>query len=284
MARSKQKSNPPKICDFSEQATKKAVLTETFQHPLTLYSTAVGFLGSMSFLLFGPTLLASAAVLGGFSLGAGSLAINYLFRRDTFANRHVEKLHQALVKHRQEVLKNIKRDFRDLQKLSGFESFADQGAEQYSRIQTKFKNLESVLAEKLSSGELTFSRYLGTAEQVYLSVLDNLLTTASTLKSVATIDTRYIQKRLDTLDSLDQQAEADKQEVDTLKKRLDLRKKQLDRVNTLLTKNEIAMTEMDNTTAAISQMKTVQGQANTDLETAMRELEELAKRADDYSL
>ena len=114
-----------------------------------------------------------------------------------------------------------------------------------------------MLADKLNRKELTFARYLGTAEQVYLSVLDNLLSVASTLKSAATIDSSYIQSRLDLLGSIETPAEADLQETQTLNKRLDLRVKQLERVNTLLTKNEVAMTELDNTTAAISQMRTI---------------------------
>jgi hypothetical protein len=137
-----------------------------------------------------------------------------------------------------------------------------------------------MLGEKLTPGELTYARYLGTAEQVYLSALDNLGAMAGLLRSAGAIDEPYVRQRMTQL-----QGQADvhsQRELQTLEQRLALRRTQLERVADLLARNEEAMTQMDVATAEIAAMRTGTKQASLDMETAMSELARLARRAKDY--
>jgi uncharacterized protein YPO0396 len=78
--------------------------------------------------------------------------------------------------------------------------------------------------------------------------------------------------------------QADKEEVETLQLRAKIRNEQMDRVNELLTINEKAMTELDKTTSAIANIKKTNNRASIDLESALKDLEELAGRAEKMSI
>ena len=261
-----------------------AVLNNTLQHPSTLYPVAIGVLVTLGILLFQAPLLAVGAAVGGFGIGVGAWIVNYLIRNKTWANRYIESLHKKLDAEKQAALEKIERDLLGSQKMKGSEKFAEQGASQFKMIQDCFENLKGILAEKLNPGEITYSRYLGTAEQVYLSVLDNLQNVATLLKSIRTINQDYIEDRIGSLKAVKKQDENDAQEMEALEERMKLREDQMKKIDSLLTQNEEALTELDQTTTSIASVQTVQGRAKVDLESAMKDLEELAKRSQKYSV
>ena len=271
------------FADFSKKATRKAVLKATSQHPLTIFPIAFAVLGGVATLLFGSSLLTSLALWGGATLGLGSWLVNYFLKNESFANKYITKLQEEVERQNEALLKNLK---EKLAKYIDFEDlpYGEQGVKQFSKIQTKFNIFQEALQEKLNVREVTYRRYLGTAEQVYNSVLDNLQKIAATLNSVSSIDTKYILKRMKTLRAQTQMDTADKKEMDTLEKRLELKKNQLNMINKLLTENEEAMTELDKTTSTISQVQTQVGRAEIDLESALKDLQVLAQRAEKYSV
>lgn len=269
--------------DFSEGATKKAVLNETLQNPITLFGAASGILGGLATVLFDGGLIVSTVALGGAALSVSSWLINYFGRNKILADRHLKKLHLELEKRKEAALKQIKLDLEELKSIADAQHLAKQGSDQFLKSVEKYRNLESILKQKFSQTEITYVRYLGTAEQVYLTILDKLLDVTNTLKAIRTIDLDYIEERLQVLSQLQQPTEADRREQDTLQNRLDLRKKQIQKVNILLTDNEEAMTALDHTAAAISETKTVKGRANADFESAMNELQRLANQAKRYN-
>jgi dsDNA-binding SOS-regulon protein len=121
------------------------------------------------------------------------------------------------------------------------------------------------------------------AEQVYLSGLDNLQRIAHTLASIQAIDEDYVRSRILDLKRIREPSASKTQELESLQARLSLKDAQRAKVDQWLAQNEQAMTQIDSTMAAIAALDTVRGHATTDLETAMRELAELARRAPDYS-
>lgn len=259
-------------------------MNNTLQHPLTLFPVAIGILGTIGILLFQAPLLAVGAAVGGFGIGIGSWAVNYLLRNKTWANRYIESLHQKIEAQKKAALEKIERDLIGSQTQKGTEQFAEQGATQFKMIQSCFENLKTILAEKLNPGELTYSRYLGTAEQVYLSVLDNLQNIATLLKSIRTIDEDYLEERMGSLKAMKKLSETDEKELEALDERKKLRQDQLQKIDDLLTHNEEALTDLDQTTTSLAAVQTVQGRAKVDLESAMKELEELAQRSQKYSV
>ncbi len=283
MTRKRNDSAPPAIHEFSVETTDRAVLRTTLQHPATLYPAAVGILSGIAGILLEPSLLVFGLSLGGLSLGVGSWIINYFFRGDSFAKAYIQVLSERMERHKQEALRSVIEDLKVSKKIHNAEDYTMQGIEQYNKVRQKFKNLRSLLDEKLKKGELTHVRYLGSAEQVYLSVLDNLKEVVTVLKTISAIDTDYINSRLVELEGLREPSPADMQEIRTLKERKQLRDKQFKRVSELLTWNEEALTTLDKTSTSLADMKTVRSISGTDIERARKELEELASRAHEYS-
>jgi len=140
-----------------------------------------------------------------------------------------------------------------------------------------------VLGRKLDVGELTYGRYLGIAEQVYLSAIDNLHEAALGLRAVHTIELDSIERRLEQLRAAAAPGSAPSAELTSLVARRDLYTERKARVAELLAQNEVAMTEMDRTAVAIAGIKTTPDHGQLDLETAMAELARLAGRAHEYS-
>lgn len=267
-------NKPPRTRDFSKPAVQKAVALNTLEHPAVLYPTTISVLGGFAAVLMGanPILLAIAA--GGAGAAVLSWAINFGLRREHFANQYVKKLHAQIENQRREREQQLQKVLAEVN--------SDEGRSQFSRVTEKFAAFEKLLARKLNPSELTYGRYLGMAEQVYLGTLDNLQHVADTLKMMSVIDLDYTQNRLALLQSAPSDIHA--KEIQTLQERLALHAQQADKVQKMLSQNEEAMTKMDLTIAAIADLRTEGGRASLDMETAMNELQRLANKAKDYSI
>ncbi|MBI5210583.1 MAG: hypothetical protein HY927_11490 [Elusimicrobia bacterium] len=273
-----------KPVDFSQGATKKAVLKATLENPVTMYSTGVGMLGALAIGLFGMTALPVAAAVGGLGIGVGSWLVNYFVRGRSLADRHVQKIYEELLKRRQRLLTGLEQTLgkvgRDAR--GDVRDYAGQASSQLAMARERFETLKATLEAKLNPGEMTYARYVGAAEQVYLSVLDNLSVMASMLRSVGAIDPAYIASRHKALKALKSPADADRREFETLEERGRLLREKLDKVNELLTQNEVAITRMDQLGASLAELKISSQGGSVDLDTAIQEMENLAKQAHRY--
>jgi hypothetical protein len=273
--------DPPGIEDFSKTAVTKAVLRTTLQHPVSLYGTGVGLLGWLALGVLGMSTPAAVAAIGGTTLGLGSWIVNFFLRGDTLAQNYIDTIQQEMDAYKQRVTLNLVRDLEKWKRLPGAEDYVEQACSQFQDIQDKIVNFRDVLGKKLNPREVTFSRYLGSAEQVYLSVLDNLDKMASILESISTIDVAYVEERLQALKKLKTPAPADEEERKTLIERRTLRDDKLQEVNVLLTENEQAITEIEK--ATVSLVAITRSRAAVDMDTARKQLEELASRAKQYA-
>ncbi|SRR6056297_2836 len=156
-----------------------------------------------------------------------------------------------------------------------------QPAEQLAALQQKRQSLINVLERRLDAGELTYSRYLATAQQVYASALDNLHEVAVASESISTIDEQYIQRRLAELRDDDADEAAADRERDTLERRLELRDTQRRKIARLMAQNESALTALNRTTTALADVPI--GKRPEDADAAMAALDELADRASQYA-
>ena len=132
-------------------------------------------------------------------------------------------------------------------------------------------------------GHAVFGRFLGAAEQVSLSVLDNLKRVVSILKSAASIQPDKIKKRLAMLSAKKEKSREDQAQEDALKQRLTLWNEQLRKVDRLISNNEKAMTEMEQVSATVAEWQTDGQFAAVDFESAIAQLHELASRAHEYN-
>ena len=261
--------------DLSKRAVDWAVLSGSLQHPAVVYPAAAGVIGGLgaALLTASPVLVAGAVVGGGVALL--SLGVNCLLRRDFFASRYLESAHQSLVAYRAAVLENLEEDLR--------EHKAREALAQLERFGEKVKAFEEVLDDKLGRKELTHARFLGIAEQVYLSGMDNLRQVALARKSAGTVDEGYIRGRIKSLGAAGELSQARKQELASLEQQLGLAAKHQASVEGLLAQNEQALAQLDLALAAITEMKTGSSHSSVGMETAMSDLQHVASRAGAYS-
>lgn len=262
--------------DFSRTAVSRAVLASTLQKPYVLYPASVGLLGTAAAILLGPAALFVIPAVAGGALGLGAWAFDFFMRRDYHASTYLKRLTGALHDRRVQTVRDLDRELAEV---------GSEGArEQLKRLERKYDAFASLLGKKLNPEELTYGRYMGMAEQVFLSALDNLQHIADTLASVRAIDTGFVDRRIRVLEQTAEPDSAEQQELESLRIRLGLEQEQQGRVQGWLAQNEQAMTQMDLTMAAIASMETIRGHAGTDMETAMRALGELARRTSEYNL
>lgn len=269
----------PSMDDFSSSSVKNAVRSEILFHPVTLYSTSLALLAGLGCFLFAEQrFILAVGTVSLLCLGAGMAAVNMFFRGDVIARKYLDTLSARFAKKREYILQTLSGDLEECVQIKGAEQYGAQARQQYTFIGEKYTKFRTMLAHKLNQGELTYARFLGAAEQVYLGGLDTLRRIVVLLQSVSTIDAEYIAMRLAELNRLVQPDEADEREFATLKSRLELREQQLKQINRLLTDNEESMTVMSHTVASVAQMRTHAGLASMELDAAMDNLRELADR------
>lgn len=261
--------------DLSSRAINRAVMGESLQKPYVLYPVAAGVLGIMGALLIGPSLPFLIPAVVGSLVGGGALLLDNTLMRDKHARHYLQSMRDLLSNRLQQTVDRLQKEFSE----DGF----SRGLDQLHRLNRKFKAFRELLSRKLDPGELTYGRYLGMTEQVFLAGLDNLQQVSNTLQGIRVIDGDALEKRIGELrgKSLD---ELQSRELEALESRMLLFRQHEKKIAALLTQNEEAMTRIDQVMAAISTMSTEQAHAGMDMESAMKELKELVARADDYSI
>ncbi len=159
-----------------------------------------------------------------------------------------------------------------------------QPGEQLAALQHKRATLMKVLERRLDAGELTYARYMGTADSVYRAALDNLHEVAVAHDSISSIDETYVARRLAELDAEAAEDGPDPsaaRERDTLAQRLELRSTQRHKIARLMAQNEAALTALDRTTTALADVPI--GKRPEDADAAMAALEDLAARTGMYA-
>ena len=266
---------PPRHTDFSPRAVSRAVLRETLQKPYVLYPVAVGILGGVAAAVIAPTaLFVGAAALGGV-VGIGSWLVDYGVRREKHAADYLRRVQEALAGRVDDTIEALRGEMGQLK--------FQPGLTQLAHLKQKYQAFEALLRRKLDPREMTYSRYLGITEQVFLAGLDNLSRTADTLKGLSVIDPKHISGRIRHLQTDGIESKAQDAEIATLQERYGLLQAQQERVHQLLAENETAMTRIDQAMAAIAAMDTSASHATMDMESAMQELNQLAARAEAYS-
>jgi hypothetical protein len=266
----------PTVRDFSPAAIRQALKRYSRDHWSTRYSAVLLLLSILAGGLFGFSELVFYGIVA--TLGAGCLSwvYNYYIQAGNFEYRYVEQLQRAIQEQTEHTRERLKQDLIDHE--------CPDGAEQLDKLQAKFDSLVELLADKLDTSELTYNRYLGIAQEVFLSGIDNLAAVVSVLKSISEIDVEYISEHLKQLrSSADPEALEVQEEIKTLETRLQMRQEQLNKIKHLLLENEEAMTQLDETTVAIADMDTGQGEAEIDMENSMKALAEITERAPRYS-
>ncbi|MFH1117298.1 MAG: hypothetical protein V1792_25550 [Pseudomonadota bacterium] len=266
----------PGIRDFAPEAVRRAIRNESLTHPATLYPGVVGILGALAWGLFGAPVLLGVS-LGAFLVSLTGLTVNYCFRDKIIEGRYVEVLKKRLEEKEERLLKDLHQDLLECGDIVGAENFAKQGSVQFEKIRRKYDDLNQLVEDKLGSGELSLGGVWAATEQVYLGALENLRNVVDSLRSVSTIDPVYIGDRLTWLSGLEKPDDADLREMEALRKREQLRIDQFQRVNEYLTRNEEALTRLEEATIAVSGIRSDNGFTGADTQQSVERLRELAR-------
>ncbi|WP_144391766.1 hypothetical protein [Pleionea sediminis] len=257
--------------EFSKKAIKKKVIEETAKAPETVFPGTVVGIGVMSAAFFGLSMI-TGSILGVGILAYGlGWAYKYFIGRSDLEKKYLEQIREKIHEASREKLNQLKVGLKDLN--------GDRISEQLNLLQTKFSSFNDVLKQRFDKGEMTYLRYQGIAEQVYLSALDNIEDIYIALKAVSTIDEARIRKDIEL-----NQSEGNMGKVEALKARLDLLEEQKARIEKLSTDNEKALTEIDKVSVKLALTRTQKGNADTDLDQAMDELARMADKVDLYQI
>jgi hypothetical protein len=176
----------PEPVDFSPEAVNKAVLHKTLQRPTVLYPAAVGGLGALAAVLLGPALIFIGPALIGLGGGFVWWLLDYTLGKDKHSAEVLRQLRERLSGQRAAALRRLQGQLDDI----GFAA----GLAQLQHFQAKFDAFNALLGRKLDPNELTYARYLGMTEQVFLAGIDNLNRCADTLHALQTIDLEKIRR------------------------------------------------------------------------------------------
>jgi hypothetical protein len=273
--------SPPKPDEYLPAAIQKAVVQTGMKHPVTLYPIALGVSAGVVGMLFNLPMLLGAAI--GLALAGPAWAVTQIFfRHEAIGSRYLERLHRQQKRYEAFLVGRIETGLKACARTVGLGEKSQTGIAQLKSIRIKLANVQELLGMKLRPNEITYGRFLGAAEQVCLSVLDNLNTVVGLLKSAASIDPKYIQARLKEINGKKTPTKEEEDQRKSLQERLALWNSQLQKVDQLMARNEEAMTEMERISAAVAQWQSGRKFAGSDFESAIKQLHALALQAHEY--
>jgi hypothetical protein len=168
--------------------------------------------------------------------------------------------------------------------MSGAEQVGLQAFEQFRNLVTAFLSYRKILRHKFDSGEMTHGRYLKAGEQVFLSALDDLNQAGTQLEALATMDIERMRAQRRQLERITEPDDASSRELESLQQRFAEHDSQMQDVRGKLASNEDALTQLAAASGALSRIKTQQGMAQLESDTAMQQLEEMSARAKIYAV
>ena len=258
----------PPVLDYSEGAAKRAALSETVQHPFTLWPAALGVTGAFAAFLFSLPVWVFITSLGGVAIGAGHLAFKFFGQQDVFVQQYFAHLHEEFENLKATRMHELAPELKRLG--------CKRGSQQVSQFEEKFENLRLVLSRILSEGEMTYTRFLATAETVFKSGIENLDRIITILTNLSDTDREGLRREIDEFENNKRRTGAEDRMLAALKERAKLYDDGQDEVANLLASNEEALTEIDKAGIAVGRIKT--SSANSDLESAMGDLISLIRR------
>jgi len=258
--------------EITPRSIRRQIVAQATQAPSVLYPTVAAVLGAFSGALFGlPTVAVVAAGAAGV-LAFGALVYQLAAKRDDHARAFVLAAERRMEAKRTLMVNELRDDLQALRMKAA--------TEQLSQFERRFRAFRDVLEDRFKPSELTFARYLGVAEQVYLSGLDNVRDAVITRKSMEAIDDNDLRQRLNDLAQADDMAAVEREALQT---RLSVYEASVKEVAELLVQNEQALTLLDQVTHRLASTKTERGMADTDLESSMAELQRMGARLSEYS-
>ena len=263
---------PPTRDQMDPTQIKGDLARETFTAPEFVYPAALAGAATVCAVTLGvglPGTIAAGAATGFALFAGGFAAIQQFLRRDDRLYHRMIELQERMareVEQRREQLRDRLDANRDHDALG-----------QLDNLSRKLELLTGTLRDRFDPAEITFVRYLGTAEQVYLGALDNLRRVAEMKDALGSIDVRKLERQ--HRKSID---EGQPQQARHIKDRIDIGQTYEATIRQLIESNEEAITRLSQVHQALINLDTGTGFTRAPLESAMAELQRLAQRTSEY--
>lgn len=251
---------------------QQAIREETFSAPQFVYPLAIG--GGLAFVAWAlgmDTMGWTVLSLGlGAMLGAGGwAALRQFLWRDRLVYERMMAYQQDMLRQIEDKRARLREDLASLDD--------GRGLRQLDNLTAKFKLVTKRLRERFDPAEMTFVRYVSTAEQVYLGALDNLRTVVESSEALGTMKRDELVALRDERHRTGHTADAD-----IIHERIKTYDRYQSRIQVALSDNEAALTRLSQVLEALMSLDTGQGMAKAPLDRAMQELAVLAQRTNEY--
>ncbi len=260
---------PPTQADYDK--AKRIALFETLQSAPVLLVSGGGILGGVACGLLAITSPIAAVGIGvaGLVTGGGLWLATLARNGDAIQGKYREALHKQFDEMR------IAR-LRELERVLGEQFDCPQGKNQVGEFGEKFETLVEILKKKLSTHELTYSRFVTNAELICSSGIKNLEKVTDLLTSIRTIEIADVRRRIAKFErSATPMSSSGKREYEALKTSAKIYEEVETKVADLLAQNEESLTVLEQAAVAASQ---IQNDSVSEMELAMKELLHIASR------
>ncbi|KKR54242.1 MAG: hypothetical protein UT91_C0019G0028 [Parcubacteria group bacterium GW2011_GWA2_40_23] len=272
---------PITTADLFGPKVKKAVLKKTATSLATLAPLGVGLVGVAGCVILGSTgLFIIMGIVGG-AVGAGCWAFNYFIRGSTIEAEHVSRLTQIMKQQNDARVARLRDEIILCRDIPDAAEYSEQGLVQYDNVARQLTALQTILERQLSPDEMTFGKFVGSAQQLALNIMDNLRIMVCTLEAVRGADAEVIRRGLQKLERQAVLTPSDQDEKAELLIRKKLREDALIEANRLADGNEKFITKLIQATVNLGRMR-AGGSAQVDAESAMRSLLQVAARCAAY--
>ena len=228
--------------------------------------------------IFGAETLMLVSSIGLLGAGVSSFGYNYFVRKEHHEAKYLEKLQKDLERQNKKKLNDLKKNLSN--EFQNGQKFAQQGNSQIEKAQDKINAFLEVLREKFRESSITHRRYVGSVENVYGSLLDNLKKVVAILRASDTINLSDIKSRIAEIQDSD--TNADTKERETLQERKATLEKNLNVIDELLSQNEKALTTIDKVTSELSMIDTSTKDTTGTIEDGIEDLEDLTNNTKNY--
>lgn len=183
-----------------------------------------------------------------------------------------------------EFIEELKLQFSNLTNSTYYRESARLALNQLIRVVDKFEKFKNILDVKLDQDEITYERFMSITEEVYYNILDNLDRVKNIYQSIEDINVSYIDSRINALEIKENLTKEMKEELVSLKERKEMLLNELNSVDSYISINEKAITDIDNMKIKLGRLKTTSGQAKKEFDLSLATLRKMAKRINEYSV
>ena len=179
----------PTADDFLPQAVNRAVLSNTVQHPTTVFPLAGAVLAGLWSAVFGLTPVSLFTMLAGGFVGLGSWVVNFFMRGERLTEKHVQRLRALRAQHEIHEVQDIEDSCRH----AGF----DEGAKEAAELTAAYQNLRRFLSEQMGGRRsLSAQHFLTLAEDTYQEGMTILRRALNIHQALRDIDVKTLEAEL----------------------------------------------------------------------------------------